>query len=313
MPFEVTILGTSSMVPTKERNVQALFLERKGDGILFDCGEGTQRQMNIAGINRNKVKTILLTHWHGDHVAGLIGLLQTVGHQLGQKQDEYAVEKGEKATLNIYGPRGTEMHMAHLVRSVTFEQGKIDVKVHELPMVQDKFYENEEYELWCIPLKHSTPVLGYAFVEKDKRRMDMKRAEKLGLKPGRKIGQLQRGETVKHDGKEIAPEMVGSIVKGKKFTLIPDTKLCNEAIKLAEGSDLLVCESSFGSELEEKARKFRHLTAEHAASIAQQAGAKRLILTHFSQRYKQVDALVKEAKVLFPDVEAAFDLMKVKV
>lgn len=301
------------MVPTKERNVQSIYIEYRGEGILIDCGEGTQRQMNICGINRNKVRKILITHWHGDHVAGLIGMLQTVGHQLGQQQDEYAEQKGEKASLEIYGPKGTKTHMHHLLQATIAEQGKINIKIHELPMESHMFYETEYFELWCAPLMHGTPVLGYSLVEKDRRRMDMEKAGKLGLKSGRKIGLLQKGETVKHDGREIKPEMVSDVVKGKKFTVIADTKPCNEAVRLAENSDVLVIESTFSSEHEDKARKFKHLTAEQAAGIAQQAGVKKLILTHFSQRYKDLNPMLDEASVLYPKTTLAYDFMKIEL
>ena len=304
---ELTILGTSSMVPTKERNVQAFYLEHLGEGLLFDCGEGTQRQMNIAKLNRNKIRKILITHWHGDHVAGLIGLLQTVGHQLGVQEDEYEKEKTE---LHLYGPKGTKQHMHHLQRSVIYEQGKINIHVHELPMELHKFFENDEYELWCAPLKHGVPCLGYSFIQKDKRKIDMVRAEKLGLKPGRNIGLLQQGKTILHEDKEITPDMISTIEPGKKFTLIADTRRCNEAVMLAEKADLVVIEATFSKEHEEKAHDFKHLTAEQAAGIAQQAGADRLILTHFSQRYKDLNDHLEEARTLHNNTELAFDFMK---
>lgn len=313
MPYDVTILGTASMVPTKERNVQSIYMEYRGEGMLIDCGEGTQRQMNICGINRNKVRKILVSHWHGDHVAGIIGMLQTVGHQLGQQQDEYAEEKKEKAQLEIYGPKGTKTHMHHLMQATIAEQGKINIKIHELPMESHKFYETEYFELWCAPLMHGTPVLGYALIEKDRRKMDMELAGKLGLSSGRKIGLLQKGETVKHNDREIKPEMVSTVVHGKKFVVIADTKPCNEAIRLAENADVLVIESTFSAEHEDKARKFKHLTAEQAAGIAQQAGAKKLILTHFSQRYKDLNPLLDQASVLHPDVKLAYDFMRIEL
>lgn len=308
--MEITILGTSSMVPTKERNVQSFYLEDKGEGILFDCGEGTQRQMNIASINRNKVRKILISHWHGDHVSGLIGILQTVGNQLGTYEDEFEKDKPE---LHLYGPKGTKEHMTHLMKATVAEIGKINIIVHELEMKYQKFFENENYELWCTPLRHSTPVLGFSFVEKDRRKINVTKAENLGLKPGPKMGKIQRGESITINGKKITPEEVTHLIKGKKITVIADTMPCNEAVELAEQSDLLICESTFESSLEEKARAYKHMTAEQAAGIAQQSGSKKLILTHFSQRYKQVDELVKEARALFPETDAAFDLMKIKI
>lgn len=304
---QITILGTSSMVPTKDRNVQAFYLEHKGEGILFDCGEGTQRQMNIAKLNRNKIKKILITHWHGDHVAGLIGLLQTVGHQLGVQEEEFEKEKSE---LHIYGPKGTKQHMHHLERSVIHEQGKINIKVHELEMKQQVFFENEDYELSCHTMHHGVACLGYSFRLKDKRKVDMLRAKELGLKPGREIGLLQRGETIEFEGKTIEPDMISTIEKGKKFVLIPDTRNCHQAVELAQDANLLIVEATFSKEHEEKAYQFKHLTSEQAASIAEQAGADLLVLTHFSQRYKDLNDHLEEARTLHNNTILAHDFMK---
>jgi len=158
--MEVTILGTSSMLPTKERNPVSVFLSYKSDGILFDCAEGTQRQMDSAGISRQKIKRILISHWHGDHIAGLIGLFQTIGNN----------EPGHK--LELYGPKGTKEYMKHLLKSCYFDV-KLNISIHELtPKKVEKFFETDEYELHCVSLEHSTTCLGYAFVEKDRRNID---------------------------------------------------------------------------------------------------------------------------------------------
>jgi len=296
-------------VPTKERNVQSMFLTYRDEGILFDCGEGTQRQMNICGINRNKIKRILITHWHGDHVAGLVSLLQTIGHQMDVKNDP---DQKDKHTLHIYGPEGTKERMHHLMRAIAKEFRKIEVKIIELPMKPHLFWENEWFALHCAPMRHSTPCLGYAFIEKDRRRMDMKKAEAFGLRGGRKIGLLQKGETVEHKGETVTPEMVSWVQEGKKFTLIPDTKICNEAVALAEDADILVTEATYRKEHEERAHKFKHLTSEEAASIAQRAGAKKLILTHFSQRYPDLTPHLEEAKIIHHDTVLAYDFMKIE-
>ena len=294
------------MVPTKERNVQAMYLEYDGEGILFDCGEGTQRQMNICGLNRNKIKKILISHWHGDHVAGLVGMLQTIGHNM---HDE---EAKEKHRIQLYGPQGTKQFMHHLLRCTQQEMGKIDIDIHEVDMKHHKFYENDKYELWCAPLRHSTPCVGYAFVEKDFRKMDMEKAARFGLKGGRKVGMLSRGKSVEHNGEEITPDMVTWIRKGRKFCLVADTGVCNEAVNLAEDADVLVIEATYCKEHEENARKFKHLTSEQSAQIAQQAGVKKLILTHFSQRYFNLDAHLKEARTIHDDTTLGYDFMKIE-
>ncbi|MCF7872496.1 ribonuclease Z [Candidatus Woesearchaeota archaeon] len=303
MSYEITFLGTSSMVPTKDRNVQSIYLEYNGEGILIDCGEGTQRQMNIKGINRLKVKKILISHWHGDHVSGLIGLIQTIGN--GNRE--------EQSKLTIYGPLGTKKHMEHLLQSCIFDLN-LDLEINELNIKQKNvIYENEDYMIEAAPLEHSTPCLGYSFIEKDRRNIQLAKAKKLGLREGPNLGKLQRGHSIKHEGKEITPDMVSTIKKGKKTTFILDTGLTENCYLLAENSDLLICESTLSIKLAEKAELRKHMTAQGAAQIASKAGTKKLILTHFSQRYTTLHDLEEEAKAVFPNTDLAFDFMKVKL
>ncbi len=303
MTFTITVLGTSSMVPTKERNVQAFLIEYNGELILLDCGEGTQRQMNIAGYSRAKVRKVLLTHWHGDHVGGLIGLIQTIFNS------EY------QHTLHIYGPKGSETRLEHLRKTVDFEN-PVDIEVHELTPGREEeqvVVENDEYRILCMPMRHGTPTIAYAFIEKEKRRIDVAKAEKLGLKTGPVMGRLQRGETVTFKGKTIKAEEVTYVRPAKKVVFIPDTTLTNEIPMLAEGADLMICESTYGNEHESKAHEYKHLTAAQAALLAQQAGVKKLVLTHFSQRYTTVDHLLEEARIHFPPTEVAHDFLKINV
>ena len=150
--MQLTFLGTSSMVPTKERNVPSVFLQFKDQGILFDCGEGTQRQMNIAGIKRTNVTKILISHWHGDHVAGLIGLLQTLGNE------------EELPRLEIYGPKDTKKRMAYLLRSCFFDVA-VDLHVKDLKGKKlTRFFENEDFAIECAELEHKIPCMGYVFI-----------------------------------------------------------------------------------------------------------------------------------------------------
>ncbi|MBN1376879.1 ribonuclease Z [Candidatus Woesearchaeota archaeon] len=301
--MKITFLGTSSMVPTKDRNVQAIFLRYKAEGILIDCGEGTQRQMNIAGINRNKVNKVLISHWHGDHVSGLIGLIQTLGNNM-----------EEKPVLQVYGPKGTKERMHHMLKTVVFDNNRVELKIHELnPKNIKKFFENDNYYIECAYLNHSVPCLGYNFIEKDRLRIDVKKAKKIGLKQGPLMGKLQKGKTVEFKGKKIKPEDVTYNVKGKKITFILDTLPCTNAVKLAKDADLMICESVYHSSLKEKSHVYKHMTAQDAALIANKANAKKLILTHFSQRYKEINEVLKDAKDVFNNTEAAFDFKNVKV
>lgn len=295
------MLGTSSMVPTKDRNVQAIHLEYKGEGILFDCGEGTQRQMNIVGINRTKVQKILISHWHGDHVSGLIGLIQTLGNSKDVSQ------------LKIYGPSGTKKSMNHLLNSCIFDL-TVDLEINELDISEKKvFFENENYYLEAAPLNHKVPCIGYSFVEKDRRRIDLNKAKKYGLVEGPSLGELQKNIPIKKDGKLIMPDDVSFIVKGKKVSVIADTSFSANAQVLANGADVLICEATYKKEEEEKANEYNHLTSEQSALIASNAGVGKLVLTHFSQRYKDLSDLFEQAKNVFPNTVLAFDFMKIKL
>src|SRR3989344_2060090 len=275
--MEITFLGTGAMVPTKERNVSAIFLSYDTYGLLFDCGEGTQRQMNIAGINRNKVTHIFLSHWHGDHVSGLIGLIQTLGNQTAQNE--------ERKKIHIFGPKETEMRMEHLLRTCIFDN-KLVMEVHEITPKKNELInilDRDEFYIEAASLDHSIPCIGYRLTEKDTRKIDMKKAQVLGLKPGPLIGRLQQGVEVEFQGKKISAGMISTIKKGKKLGITMDTAPCKGAQLLAEDTDLFICEASYASAIEEKAEDYKHMTAKQAALIAANSNVKKLILTHLSQ------------------------------
>jgi len=301
MALEITFLGTASMVPTKERNVQGIYLDYKGEGILVDCGEGTQRQMNIAGINRLKVKKVLISHWHGDHVSGLIGLIQTIGNT------------EEPGKLTIFGPVGSKERMYHLLNTCIFDL-RITIDVQEIDIMKKEIiFQNDDYVIEAAPLDHSVPCIGYTFTEKDTRKINLEKAKKLGIQEGPLLGKIQRGESVIVHGKEISPDDVSTVKKGKKVAFIMDTALTNSCYDLAENADILISEATFESSKAEKADKFKHLTAEQVALVANKAGVKKLILTHFSQRYKSLNDLETEAKDLFPETTLAYDFLKLKM
>lgn len=286
------------MVPTKERNHSAVLITYKSEGILIDCGEGTQRQMKIAGIRPTKVTKILISHWHGDHVLGLPGLIQTLA----------AGEYNKK--LRIYGPKGTKEHFNYMNKAFVPEN-RLSIEVKEVR--EGKFFDSKDFYLEAAELKHGIPCLGYSFVEKDRRRINVSKIKKLGMKEGPLLGKLQQGKSVKWRNKTIKPDDVTYIVKGKKISFIADTLLCDECIKLAENADLLICEATFASELEEKAHKYRHMTAKQAGLIANRAGAKKLVLTHFSQRYKNTQEVEEDARDVFDNVVSAQDFMRIRL
>lgn len=289
------------MVPTKERNVSAVFVQYKNQGLLFDCGEGTQRQMNIAGIKRTHVTKVLLSHWHGDHVGGLIGLLQTIGN--------------EEMTprLEIYGPVGTKQRMENLLKTCQFDLS-VDIVIKELkPTKKETFCETEDFFLECAQVDHKVSCIGYTLGEKDKRKINMEYLKKKGIPEGPHLRTLQEGKPITWKGKKIAVEKATFLQTGKKIAYVIDTIPCTNAVLLAQDADVLICESTFASALKEKADEYKHMTAKDAALLAQQANVKKLVLTHFSQRYKTTQEIEEDAKTYFPNVVCAYDFMKVNV
>ncbi|MBI2139520.1 ribonuclease Z [Candidatus Woesearchaeota archaeon] len=296
--MELTLFGTSSMVPTKERNQSAVFLRYENEGFLFDCGEGTQKQFKIKGIPLTRITKIFLTHWHGDHVFGLPGVIASLG-----KMDY-------ERSLLIVGPKGTKKHLEAMFSAFEFERNfGIEIREAEKGIC----FDAKGYKVECLPLDHDVPTVGYRFVEKDVRHIDMKKIKKIGLPAGPMLGKLADGEPVEHNGKRILPEEATFIEKGKKVAIVTDTAFCANAVKLAEDADLVVAEATFGAKLEEKSKAYKHMTGREAAQVASQAGAKKLVLTHFSARYKETIEVEEDAKDIFPDTIAGRDFMTFKI
>jgi len=295
--MQIVFLGTSCAKPTKQRNHSSVYLSYGSDGILFDCGEGTQRQMSIAGIKHSKINKILISHWHGDHVLGLPGLIQSLG------MSEY------EKTLRIYIPKGTKKFFDHMLLASVFEI-KIDIEVKE---VDGKFYNGSAYTLESAKMKHGPKTNGYRFVEKDKRRIKVSYVKKLGIPDGPLLGKLQDGETITWKGKKVKAEDATTLIKGAIVCYLLDGSPSDNSILLARDADIMIADSTFTSALEEKAEEYNHMTAKQAGLIANQANVKKLVLTHFSTRYKDAAELVEEAKEVFQDVVAANDFMKINL
>ncbi len=296
--MEITFLGTTSMVPTKERNHIATFINYGSEGILIDCGEGTQRQMKISGIKVTKVTKILISHWHGDHILGLPGLIQTMA------ASEY------NGVLEIYGPVGIKKRIKDIFDVFIFDKN-IQIKVKEIK--KKKFYDGKYFYLEALELSHGIKCFGFNFIEKDHRRINIRKIKELGIPECPLLGKLQENKSIVFKGKKITPEETTYVVKGKKITIISDTLVCKNCYELSKDADLLICEASYKSDLEEKAQEYKHLTAKQAAQIASISNVKRLILTHISARYKDPKEIEEDAKQIFDNVVVAYDLMKVKV
>ncbi len=299
--MELTFLGTSCMVPTKERNVSGVYLSYKGEGILFDCGEGTQRQMNIANLNRNSVKKILISHWHADHMAGLMGLLQTIGNM------------AETPAIDIYGPKHTKIRMEHLLKCSAFDL-RVKLNIHELaPKGVETVVDEKGYTLLAAVMDHSTPCVGFAFVEKDRRRINTAYLKTAGVLEGPHLQQLQQGKSIVYKGKQVEVSKATYLVHGKKIAWIPDTRPCQAIIDLAKDADVMIIEATYASNLQHKAEEYSHMTAKESAMMANQANVKQAILTHFSQRYETTQEIEEDARTYFDNIKCARDFMKIKL
>jgi ribonuclease Z len=294
----ITFLGTGCMMPTKARNHAGVLLTYNKENILFDCGEGTQRQIRIAGIKPSKINRLCISHFHGDHVFGIAGLMSSMG------SDEYAKK------LKIYGPVGTKKFLENLWKSFCAK----DIIDHEVFEIKKGgvFYESDDFYLEAERLDHSVPCIGFRFVEKDKLRINVSKAEKLGLK-GPILGKLSDGEDVTVDGKLIKSKDVTRLERGKSVAYVTDTTICDGVNYLANETDLLIIESTLLDDLRRNAKKTKHLTVKQAALIANENNVGKLVLTHISQRYKNDSEILAEASNYFNDVVVAKDFMKLKL
>ncbi len=294
MRFDIVFLGTGDAVPSEKRNHTGILVSFGEENILVDCGENIQRQFRFAHLNPGKLTRILLTHLHGDHTFGLPGLFQTLAMRDYNKK------------LGIYGPHGVKEYISVLERY--FLQYRINLDVHE---VNGKFVDKGDFYLESLGMAHGTPANAYAIVIKDKVRLDKKKLKKFKLPNSPLIGQLKAGKDITFNGRKIRAKDICYFEKGKKIVVILDTGMNENAVKIAHGADLLICESTFLSKDAEKAAERNHLTAAQAATIAKKAHVKRLILTHISQRYEDNFApILKEAKKIFKNVNLARDFEK---
>ncbi len=306
--MQITFLGTSSGVPTRSRNVSsvALRLPQRSELWLFDCGEGTQHQFLRSELRVSQLSRIFITHTHGDHIFGLMGLLASCG--LG----------GNVKSMDIYGPSGLEEYL-QACRRYSQTHLAYPVRVHQVrPGV---VYEDEEYVVSCGPLKHRVTAFGYRVEEKDRPgHFQVDKAKALGIPPGPIYGSLKRGEWVTlPDGRKInGAELCGPTQVGRKVVYCTDTVFCEEAVELARGADLLIHEATFAHQDAEMAFQRLHSTSTMAAQVALAAGVKQLMMTHFSPRYApgnavQLKDLLEEARAIFPNTDMAYDFLTYEV
>ena len=286
--MRVTFLGTSGAVPTTRRNTSAVFVNREGDRLLFDCGEGPQRQMMRFGTGF-AVDHVFITHTHGDHVLGLPGLVQTLDFN------------GRDAPLAINAPHGTRGRIEDVV-GIAGTDPDFPVRINQVGP-GDTVLDGGDYEVRGVRTAHRTQSLGYAIVEDDRNgRFDREKAEEeLGIPPGPKYSKLHRGEAVEHDGRTVEPdEVVGPPRPGRRMVYTGDTRPVDEVRDAAEDADLLIHDATFASDWADRARDTAHSTAREAGELASEAGAKRLALVHVSTRYAgDVSPIEREAGEAF--------------
>ncbi len=297
--IKITFLGTSSMVPTRDRNQSAILLAYKNEKILLDCGEGTQRQLRLAGISPAKITRILITHWHGDHILGLPGLFQTM------RASNY------QGKLMIYGPVNSKKYLDAIL-STYLKNRLIPIEMTEIKS-SITFLKEKDFSISADYLNHSAPCLGYSIKTADTRKINIEYTKKFGLVQHPIMKELQEGKSITYNSKKIDVKKATIIRPGKKITILLDTGMHPNCIKLAKDSDILICESTYSSQHEQEAKEYKHLTSQQAALIAKKAKVKQLILTHFSQRYKHLDEIEKEAKEVFKNTSVAKDFMAVEV
>ena len=301
MRASLIFLGTSAGIPSVERGLPSVALKYGRWILLFDCGEGTQRQMMKARIGFMKPMKIFISHLHGDHVFGLLGLLQTM-NLLGREEK-----------LEVYGPKGIrdflEAGVDHSIAELKFPLKVSEVKGGIIVREQN-------FKVRARKVRHSIPTFAYSFEERERPgKFDVEAALKLGVPKGPLWGRLQQGKSVKlPDGRIIKPEqVVGPPRPGLKIVYSGDTKPCQALLQLARNADILIHECTFDDELAERAEAEFHSTPSGAAQLALKAGVKRLILTHISTRYRDASLLAEQAKKIFPETLAAEDFLKIEL
>jgi len=293
---QLTFLGTGGGLPSPTRGVSALAVQIGRDVLLFDCGEGTQRQFMLSSLSFMKVTSVFITHFHGDHFLGLPGLVQSMNFS------------GREDDLWLYGPEGMDR-----IASTVISLGEFRplFTVHASELKGGDRVDLGPYSVTAVTSDHTVPALSYVVQEADRRgRFLADRARELGVPEGPLFSRLQHGHSVTVNGRTVTPEEVmGPPRPGRKVVYSGDTRPTQALLEAARGAEVLVHEATLDSSLEEGAREYGHSTARGAAELARAAGVGTLILTHISNRYDDPSVLEAEAKAVFPNTLVAHDLM----
>lgn len=291
-------LGTGDQIPSLKRNHSAVLLNYEGENILFDCGEGTQRQFRKARLNPGKVTRICISHWHGDHVLGIIGLISTLS------------SSGHNKPLYIYGPTGTREKFHKFLELFPFQKN-YSIFVEE---VEGKFFENEFFYLEAEKMDHGVPCLAYSFVKKGLRRIDKEKMKKEKLSPGRYLKDLKEGKDIFVEGKKYKAKDLTFKENDLKISYLSDTRENSKIIPFVKDSNLLISECTFMDSFEKEAKVKGHLTSNQVAKIAKKANVKKLAIIHVASRHeKSFKEILQEVKKGFKNAIMPRDLDKIEI
>jgi len=298
--MKLVFLGTSAAQPTEFRGLSCICLEREGEILMFDAGEAAQIAYLKSGLGWNKKMKIFVTHLHGDHCVGILGILQTMSMQ------------HRTESLEIYGPSGIEEFISVNIKILNFG---LSFPIFISVIKEGVVFDSKSYSISVCKATHSIAAYSYLFKEKDKPgRFNVEKAKELKIPEGNLWNKLQNGNSIEINGKIITPDQVlGEKRSGKKVGISGDTMPTKELEKFFENSDYLIFDSTFLDEIKEKAEETCHSTAKQAATLAKNAGVRNLILTHFSARYKDEVRHLEEAQAIHDSVITAKDLLKIEI
>jgi ribonuclease Z len=302
--IKVTFLGTTAGIPTKHRNhaaVHLLYRSEQESQFLFDCGEGTQRQIFTAGLNFMRLNEIFISHWHADHFAGLLGLMETMN-----------LEKREKE-LKIFGPEA--QNFVEVLLDLGYASKNFPITAQDVPFEGQEvttLLDDPEFSVVSIPAKHGIPAVSYAFVEKDRVKIDKEKCRKLGLPASSPLyRKVKEQGSANFHGKTVQLDDIAFMEPGKKVVYSGDTMVTKNMLKLAQNADLLIHDSTFFEE-DVFDKQYRHTTFEDVLKLAEEAKVKQVVLTHISRRYQNVDAMKEKLKD-YPNARIAKDFMEIVV
>jgi len=294
-PINITFLGTGAAIPSLNRRHPSILLQYKGDYILFDCGEGTQLQMQKARTSPMKISKIFITHWHADHFAGLLPLIESL--HLSRR----------KTPLYVYGPEASRFIDA-LVELSYWGIG-FEIKAHDTDEEKEveKLFENEYFEIYAIKVRHSVPAVGYCLKERDNWNIDVKKAKKFGL-TGLQMRKIKEEGSIIIKNKIVRLEQIAKRRIGRKIVYSGDTMPCKTLFEFSKGADILIHDGTFAEPIE----AYRpHSSASEIAKLSKKYNIKKLILTHLSGRYKTNEEVLKAAKPFFKNTIVANDMMRI--